>query len=166
MTATSIQDVNAETCCGGTYPEEVVRRTRSYREDPPGLSTRHNRAHHGLAVLTSQIEAIPPKATPAIGFDKVFYGAITAGASSKPYSRSHLKREKKKARQQVGGGLGSVAAALEEATEPAERLRVLKKGKAVPVVEVAPQKRKVEPDGRMGEGSARTPGEKQRRKQM
>lgn len=81
---------------------------------------------------------------------------------AQPYSKSHLKREKKKARQQLAGGMGSVAAALvevapelaPEVAEPATK----------PSAKDEEERRR--DDGRIGAGTKRTMGEKQRRRQM
>jgi solute carrier family 35 protein F5 len=102
-------------------------------------------------------------------YGKEFHGALVAGATDHPYSRSHLRREKRKARQQLaGGGLNSVRDALAEAAEAAGvQVEVVPKSEKKVVAAVdAPQKRKAEPDGKIGEGSARTVTEKSRRKQM
>jgi hypothetical protein len=114
----------------------------------------------------SQVAA-PPPPKPLFA-NKLFHGAIAAGAAAHPYSRSHLKREKRKQKQHLaGGGLDSVADALAEVTgDVPEPVTVLTKGKKREHVVDAPQKRKAEPDGKIGEGSAKTVGEKSRRKQM
>ena len=109
--------------------------------------------------------AAPPPPKPLFA-SKVFHGAIAAGAAAHPYSRSHLRREKRKAKQQLaGGGLTSVADALAEVSEPTATTTTEKKGKKNAPEDI-PQKRKAEPDGKIGEGSTKTVGEKSRRKQM
>lgn len=94
---------------------------------------------------------------------KPFHAQLVA--QSQPYSKSHLKREKRKAKQQLAGGMGSVAAALvdlapELAPEPEEKTPKEKKEAAEEA------KRRKEEDGKIGAGSKRTMREKQRRKQM
>jgi hypothetical protein len=117
--------------------------------------------------LTVQIAdlAEAPKKTKV---EKPFLGAIQAGAALHPYSRSHIRREKRKAKEVVGGGLDSVAAALAEAAGevPVPEAPVPKSKGHARVVDDVPQKRKQEPDGKIGEGRTKPLAEKQRRKQM
>ncbi len=82
---------------------------------------------------------------------------------SHPYSRSHAKREKRKAREHlVGGELHSVAVALSEAIGETEALPL--KGDH----ETTKRKRDEEKreESKIGIGKGRTLGEKARRKQM
>ncbi|BEJ11622.1 hypothetical protein CspHIS471_0200820 [Cutaneotrichosporon sp. HIS471] len=107
--------------------------------------------------------------------EPVFYGSIAAGAAAHPYSRSHFRREKRKAKSAValGGGLGSVALALGEVAgdEPVDKVE---KGKAKSKKEVMEDvvrrreeeaRRKAE-EGKIGEGAGHGLKEKARRKQI
>ena len=93
-----------------------------------------------------------------------------------PYSRSHIRREKRKAKQQLAGGeLHAISAALSEAigeepesalpsgSKKAQRSRDI----AAEVVErnAERQRRRAE-SGKIDEGRGRTLGEKSRRKQV
>lgn len=98
---------------------------------------------------------------------KPFHAQLVAQAQ--PYSKSHMKREKRKAKQQLAGGMGSVAAALvdlapELVPEPPSDSKPGKAGESAE--QKAEAKRRKEEDGKIGAGSKRTMREKQRRKQM
>lgn len=95
---------------------------------------------------------------------------------SHPYSRSHLRREKRKAAgASLGGGLGSVALALAEAAgdeeAPVKEEVVGKKMSKKEVLEDAARRREEErkrklEEGKIGEGAGHGLKEKARRKQM
>ncbi|EJT48909.1 hypothetical protein A1Q1_02004 [Trichosporon asahii var. asahii CBS 2479] len=96
---------------------------------------------------------------------KPFHAQLVA--QSQPYSKSHMKREKRKAKQQLAGGMGSVAAALvdlapELAPEPEVETKTPKEKQQA----ADDAKRRKEEDGKIGQGSKRTMREKQRRKQI
>lgn len=96
---------------------------------------------------------------------KPFHAALVAQAQ--PYSKSHMKREKRKAKQQLAGGMGSVAAALVDlAPELAPEPPSTGKDKKTKEQKAEEDRRKKEEDGKIGAGSKRTMREKQRRKQM
>jgi hypothetical protein len=100
----------------------------------------------------------------------VFYGAITAGAISHPYSRSHLRREKRKAKANAIGALGSVALALGEVAGDEPAVKEVKRSKQE-VMEDAARRRQEEArrraeEGKIGEGAGHGLKEKARRKQM
>lgn len=87
-----------------------------------------------------------------------------------PYSRSHMKRQKKKAKEQLAGGeLSSVAAALKNITgEESEEEGVATAGKprrkpkktSEEIAQAQAEKAKI------GEGTGKTLKEKARREQM
>jgi hypothetical protein len=92
-----------------------------------------------------------------------------ASLSTQPYSKSHRKRENKKARQDLSGGqLHPLAAALAESLgqkgEEDKKARVRTKLEREAERE-AEEKRKRE-EGKIGEGKGRTLGEKKRRDMM
>ncbi|WOO76714.1 uncharacterized protein LOC62_01G000337 [Vanrija pseudolonga] len=154
---------------------------------PRAERTKATRRHGAAAPLTKRalvadgaVEHVLPGSNPAAEIpdlapskpeptSKPFHGAVLAGAAA-PYSKSHARREKRKAAQQLGSGLGSVAAALFEAAGevpvPTAPVATSRGKKRAEVVEVPPQLRKREADGKIGEGSAKTMGERRRRKQI
>lgn len=92
--------------------------------------------------------------------------------SSHPYSRSHLRREKRKAKEKLyGGDMISILNSLPEEqiiesvslAQEAKRKRRRHKQEDVDLEEDEQEKSKRK---LIGEGSKRTMGEKQRRKQM
>lgn len=88
-----------------------------------------------------------------------------------PYSRSHNRREKRKAKNQLAGGeLNAIATALSEAIgEEPPTIHVDKKGREIKKdeTELREERRKREAEkGKIGEGKGRTMNETKRRKQM
>lgn len=86
-----------------------------------------------------------------------------------PYSRSHIRREKRKAQQHLAGGeLHSVAAALSESLGEVghERERARVRSNEERKAEKQKERARSEGEGKIGDGKGRTLSEKARRKQM
>ena len=88
-----------------------------------------------------------------------------------PYSRSHNRREKRKAKNHlIGGELDVIASALSEAIGEEPAIKHLdKKGKEITKdpQELKEERRRREAEkGKIGEGKGRTMNETKRRKQM
>ncbi|GMK56185.1 hypothetical protein CspeluHIS016_0300250 [Cutaneotrichosporon spelunceum] len=114
-----------------------------------------------------------PSPAPKTAKEPVFYGAIAAGAAAHPYSRSHLRREKRKAKAAValGGGLGSVALALGEVAGDEAPKEETKAKSRKEVMEDAARRRDEEArrraeEGKIGQGRGHGLKEKARRKQI
>lgn len=88
-----------------------------------------------------------------------------------PYSRSHTRREKRKTKQEIAGGLGAISLALAETVGevvvPPEPKATLSKQQVREKKVVEARKVEEEADkGKIGQGKKRTMNESGRRKQM
>lgn len=105
-------------------------------------------------------------------YQKTDLTGAEAPLSSHPYSRSHTRREKRKAKQNIAGGLGTISLALAEAVgetpappEPKSSRGGTAQTDKKPVMVNRPVEDEAD-KGKIGQGKKRTMNESGRRKQM
>ncbi|KAK4687014.1 hypothetical protein P7C73_g3096, partial [Tremellales sp. Uapishka_1] len=128
---------------GSNYPENLADEEPKVSDRPP------------IAVKSKKIK--PPASS------------LVPHLPLHPYSRSHIKREKKKAKEQLTGGeLHSIAVGLSEALGEVEeeekpiRIKTAEERRR----EKEEEQRRKEEAGKIGQGGKRTLSEKKRREQI